>query len=57
MQASDTFIFILWCEARFSFWSEISMFSYHRDLVQKIQENLDLVWKIHAVRHMIVLCQ
>ncbi len=48
---------ILWCVARFSFKSEISMFSSHLDLVQKIQEKTDLVWKIPTVGHMIVLNQ
>ncbi len=39
------------------FWGEISMFSYHLDLVQKIQVCMDLVWKIKADGHITVLYQ
>ncbi len=33
------------------------LFSYHLDLVQKIKENLNFVWKIQAVGDMIILYQ
>ncbi len=46
-----THSFILWCVARLNFWSEISMFSYNLDLMQKSQGT------IHAVGHMSVMYQ
>ncbi len=48
------FFFLLWCVASFTFWGEISTFSYHLDLVWKILIFLDLVRKIVAVGHMFV---